>query len=181
MKNIILLIALCLVAAYSHADEKKDNWEDCKLNDDGYCIVEKETLQEETVKEKTPKQYKDSKIRRKMKDGRIQEFDGDNFKIVPRTQKRYKKKVEKKIVRPVIINKQKRHHINLLVGVAPDADFSRADRTPNRNVIVEHESDLHLGLSYSYDLLELSDDLDLSIGGQIQTNESFFGSIGVSF
>ena len=176
MNKLLILILLTL----SFSVSANDNWEDCELNDDGYCVVESETLEEEVVKEKTPARFKDSKIRRKTKDGRMQEFDGDRYKIVPRTQKRYKKKVQKRVIRPVIVNEKKRHNVSLLAGIAPRSDFKRRDISANR-VEVEHGSKLHFGLSYSYDLLEINDDLDLSVGGLIQTNESIMGSIGLSF
>ena len=182
ISNMIALATLVLLAGIYQA--KADDTTECKLNDDNECIIETDVLETETVKEKTPEKFKDSKIKRTTKDGKVVEFDGDNYKIVPRTQKRYKKKTKRTVVKPVVLNvEQKRHHnLSLMVGYAPDQDISRRTITPNRDVELRHESNLHLGLSYDYlDLIEITDDVDLSIGGQIMTNESFFGRLGVSW
>jgi hypothetical protein len=172
MKKLAILLALVCTSVL--AEESKD-WMECKLNSAGICIVESEKLQKEVIKEETPKVYKDSNIRRKLKDGKIQEFDGDKFKIVPRSQTRYKKVVEKKMVKPVIIKKSKKNNITLLAGHAPDAGLRK-----NGNK-VSHDHGTVLGLQYTRDVLELNKNVDLSLTGQVQTNESFFGGIGLSF
>lgn len=171
MKTIVIATVLAFSVSSVSAAEQ------CQLNDDGVCVVESEKLKEEKVTEKTPKVFKNSNIKRKLKDGTVQEFDGNKYKIVPRTQTRYKKVVKKKEVRPVIVNeKSKKNNITLLVGYAPEDDLEKTG--PNEYT---HEFDVFLGLQYTRDILELSEDMDLSVTGQVQTNESIFGGIGVSF
>jgi hypothetical protein len=177
-----LLVLIVLGISYQAKAEEQDNYVECQLNDDNECVVETETLEKETVEEKTPKKFEDSTITRKTKDGKTVTLDGDKYKIVPRKQTRYRKKVKKQVVRPIVINEKKHHNISLLVGYGPDADISRRTITPNRDVELTHESSLQLGLSYDYlDVVEITDDMDLSLGLQIQTNESAFGRVGISF
>lgn len=115
--------------------------------------------------EVAPKPFDNSEIERTLKDGKIQKFDGDKYMIVRRGQKRKPcPKCEKPEVR--------KNRISILAGRGPSGDLNR----DGRGIYTEHEP--IVGLSYQrlgvmYDRL--------SVGIQIQTNETVLGSAGWEF
>lgn len=163
MKYLLILLFPAIVFA---------NQEECNIDDNGNCVVETQTIEQERVKEKTPEQYKKSSIKRKMKDGTVQEFNGDDFKIVPRTQTRSKIKTRTIVVRPT--HKSRRHNISLHLGYSPNDHMTRDGNE------ISHEQKLHFGASYMYDLIEFEESA-MSLGVMVLTNETAMGSIGLSF
>lgn len=117
---------------------------------------------------KAPKPFDDSSIKRKLKNGSIQSFDGNRYKIVPRTSKS-SKKLNKSVSKP--ISKVRKNRISLLVGSAPKAKIY----TPAVDT-AKVESKLAIGLQYQRLITE-----KVSLGVQIQSNESAFGSVGLDF
>ena len=106
--------------------------------------------------------FKNSNIKRKLKNGKTQEFDGDKYKIVPRHQKR----------KPAPDFHDNR--VSLLVGEGPaqqlivDEDGARTGR------------DEFLGLQYMRTVKRTAD-YELHLLLQVQTNESGAAGIGVGF
>jgi hypothetical protein len=170
MKYLICL----LIPIASFASER-----DCELQD-GVCRVEVEKLQESQVSESTPQIYRDSTIQRTLPDGTKMHFDGNNYKIVPRSQSKFVKKTEVVIIRPPSNVKRHKHNITLLIGDGPAADMNRVVTGPT-TAVVTHENETLFGAQYSYDFLELNDSVDLNLTGQVQTNETFLIGIGASF
>lgn len=117
--------------------------------------------------EETPSKFKDSDIKRKLKDGKVQTFDGNKYKIVPRGVKSKPIVVTKTIVKKAKI---KKNRVSLLAGASPSGKLERDGNE------VSTESNLNIGLQYQ----RLIND-NVSIGIQVQTNESVLGSIGLDF
>jgi len=137
-----------------------------------------------TSTEETPKQFKDSGVTRVLKDGSVQKFDGDKFKIVPRTQKRKvcppTVVVQERIVKEEVIKiERKRNHLQLYVGNGPSDSLSTS-RNGN-TITVQSEDENLLGLGYSRDIIDLNEDISLSVGGFYFTNETVGVSVGVSW
>lgn len=124
-------------------------------------------------KESTPKVFKDSKIKRKLKDGSTQEFDGDKFKIVPRIG--YKRVVKTKTVIEKVVEKTKinKNRFKVLAGSAPKG--LETTQTPS-GAVVEEDRGLVLGLGYDRLVTE-----KVSLGAQVQTNRTIMLSIGLDF
>ena len=138
-----------------------------------------------TVKESTPEVFKKSDVTRKLKDGTVQRFDGDKYKIVPRTQKR---KVCKECVPSVkIVNTieekkvivRKRNHLQLYLGNGPSDDLN-TNRQGNTFSASSEDENL-IGIGYSRDIIDLDEDLSLSIGGFYFSNETIGASVGLSW
>jgi hypothetical protein len=174
MKSLILLTML-LSSAVVVAEPLK-----CELNKDGSCTVQTEKLKKAVETVKTPEAFENSKIKRRLKDGSTQEFDGNDYQIVPRQQERYKKVVESINVPANSSKKRMPNRLSLLLGVGPEADMSRA-QGPATRVVVEHENVPVIGLQYMRDIMSLSENVDLSVLGQIQSNESALIGLGVAY
>jgi len=141
-----------------------------------------ETCTTKLVKEETPKQFKKSDVTRVLKDGTIQKFDGDKYKIVPRTQKRKVCKACKpKVVESVVTVKEKvfkrrRNHLQLLIGDGPDDELSVL--SGNR---IRSNGEPVVGIAYSRDMFRLNRKHSVSVGIFYLSNETVGGSIGVSW
>ena len=152
MKNLLLL-TLLLGSVFCKADESYEE------------VVYPEFRS--SASEKAPAPFQDSDIKRKLKDGSVQQFDGNKYMIVKRGAKSPK-------VAPVVVNETKiikhKNRVSLLAGRAPDGDLSVSGRT------VYTEPEFTVGLQYQRVLTER-----FNVGIQVQTNESVFGSIGLDF
>jgi hypothetical protein len=117
------------------------------------------------AQDKTPESFVDSNIERKLKDGTVQKFDGNSYKIVKRGEK--KKKTE-----PSVVLKEntihKKNAIKLFVGHGP-GDIERRSNTR-----VDLENKAFFGLGYQR---MLNENFSVEINGN--TNESY--SIGGGF
>jgi len=162
-----------------------------------------QTCTSKIVKEATPNIFVDSRVTRKLKDGTIQKFDGNKYKIVPRTQKRKKytpdsdlrnrviirtqkrKKYTPKVVtvierRTKTVIKRKRNKLQLFLGNGPSDSLS-SRRTGPLSAQVQSEDENLLGVGYSREIIDINEDLSISIGGQYLTNETLTFSIGVNW
>lgn len=176
-------VLLSLLIAVSFAKEEKID--ECILNSKGICTVETEKITDKTVEEKTPKQFQDSGIKRKLPDGSVQEFDGDKYKIVPRTQKRKvvvkdEKKFKPVLIREKVIEKNVTHknRLSIILGHGPNGNMD-CDAI-DRDLRCRTEDELNLGLQYMRDFKTRE---NYSIHGLIQgnTNKSMGLGIGVGF
>ena len=142
-----------------------------------------QTCTSKIVKEATPKVFVDSGVTRKLKDGTVQKFDGDKYKIVRRTQKR--KKCAPKVVtvierRTKTVIKRKRNKLQLFLGNGPSDSLS-SRRTGPLSAQVQSEDENLLGVGYSREIIDINEDLSISIGGQYLTNETLTLSIGLNW
>lgn len=136
-----------------------------------------------TVKEIAPDVFKNSNIKRRLKNGKIQEFDGDSYKIVPRKQLRKicKPKIKtKEVVKVVERVKETKNNLSLLVGNGPSDSLKYAYSSVN-SVNAKSGDENFLGIGYTRDVLRLSESTRLSIGGFYLTNETIGASLGVSW
>ena len=115
------------------------------------------------VAAKAPEPFQDSGIKRQLKDGKVQKFDGNKYKIVRRGVKTKPKVVTKKA-------KVKKNRVSLLAGVSPTGHL---DRSGNK---VSTERSLSVGLQYQRLVTD-----KFNVGIQVQTNESVLGSVGFDF
>lgn len=119
--------------------------------------------------DKAPKPFDDSNIERTLKDGKVQKFDGDKYMIVRRGQKP-KPKPEPKACIKCEEPRLKRNRLSVLGGSGPSGDLNKE----GSRVSTEHEP--FVGLQYQRLINE-----NLSLGIQVQTNESVAGSVGWDF
>ena len=123
------------------------------------------------AEEKAPKPFQNSDIKRTLEDGKVQKFDGDKYMIVRRGKK---KKPKAKVVAKPCPKCEKpeirRNRVGLLLGRGASGDLNQE----GNRVFTEHEP--MMGLQYQ----RLLNDR-ISIGVQVQTNETFSGSVGVDF
>lgn len=138
------------------------------------------TCTSKVVKESTPKVFKKSSIKRKLADGTIQEFNGDNYKIVPRKQVRTKcaKPAPVVIVKEIKKIKRQRNHLQLYVGNGPSDSLSTSFYGNSASVTSEDEN--LLGISYSRDIIDFKNS-SLSLGGFYFSNETVGASVGLSW
>lgn len=140
-----------------------------------------QTCESKIVKEATPKVFQDSGVTRKLKDGTVQKFDGDKYKIVPRTQKRTKCKSNTVYVKETrTIIKRKRNRLQLFLGNGP-SDSLLTRKTGPLSVQVQSEDENLLGLGYSREIIDINEDVSLTLGGQYFTNETLTLSVGLSW
>lgn len=151
----------------------------------------------EKVEEATPKVFKDSDVVRKLKDGTTQRFDGDKFKIVPRTQIKRKPcppTIVEKIVKvphivtktivkryKVVQTKRLRNKLTLLLGNGPSDDLHVSRNTSNNSINIMSTDENLVGAQYSRDVLDFNDDLSLNIGATYLSNETVIIGIGLSW
>lgn len=124
-----------------------------------------------------PERFEDSSIKRKLKDGSVQSFNGNDYMIVPRTSEKPKpkKQVVKErveIVKTIVkLKPQKKNRVTLYAGYGP------ADLETNQTVTkIKLDKDAVIGLGYSR---KLNESINLDILGL--TNETIMGGIGISF
>lgn len=127
-----------------------------------FILVVKIVQAEETA----PKPFQNSDIERTLENGKVQKFDGDKFKIVPRV----KKVVKKTKAKPKKKAKAK-NRTSILVG---HGALGNLRANGNR---VETENGAVIGLQYMRDFTE--DDYHLLI--QVQTNYTVSVGVGLDF
>jgi len=138
------------------------------------------------VKEKTPEVFKKSDVTRVLNDGTVQKFDGNKYKIVPRTQKRRfcktcgpKPVVVERVVKETVI-KRKRNNLQLFLGNGP-SDSLRVTNTGQNTARVTSGDENLIGIGYSREILDIDEDLSLSVGAQYLTNETLTLSVGLNW
>lgn len=107
------------------------------------------------AQDNVPESFKDSGIKRKLKNGIVQKFDGNKYKIVPRKTKPRKPKIvveEKKVY--------KKNAVKLFLGYGPN-ELERNGNT------VELDRNPFVGVGYQRMLNE-----EISVEVQVHTNES---------
>jgi len=88
--------------------------------------------------------------------------------------------VQERIVKEEVIKiERKRNHLQLYVGNGPSDSLSTS-RNGN-TITVQSEDENLLGLGYSRDIIDLNEDISLSVGGFYFTNETVGVSVGVSW
>lgn len=129
---------------------------------------------------KAPAPFQNSDITRKLEDGTLQKFDGDEYKIVKRNQKPVKPKVKVikervEVTKTVVkIKPPKKNRITLYGGVGPnELDGRRLNDSTTR---VELDNEAVFGVGYSR---RLNDTLSLEVMGL--TNETVLGGVGLEF
>lgn len=133
-----------------------------------------EVLSEKNIKAPTP--FEDSNIKRKLKDGTIQEFDGNKYKIVRRKTgpQPQHKPTPAPAPAPKIIVKTKpspKNRLTLYGGYGPN------DLEINETATkVRLDKDGLFGIGYSRKIGET-----LSLDAVILSNETFMGGLGVNF
>ena len=132
------------------------------------------------VKETTPKVFKDSTIKRKLADGTVQEFNGDDYKIVPRKQLRTKcaQPTPVVIVKEVEKVKRQRNRLQLFAGNGPSDSLSTSFN--GNSATVQSGDENLLGIGYSRDIIDFKDS-SLSLGGFYFSNETVGASVGLSW
>jgi hypothetical protein len=163
-------------------EQNNDDFVECILDVEGVCNVDTKDVEKEFVKEKTPEQFKDSKITRVTKDGKVVELDGDKYKIVPRNQNRVKVVKSKKRIKPVVIRTEyvdrdisKRNTISLVVGIAPTKLKIQESTGRYR---AETDEELDFGLMYQRRFGETQ---RWSVGGQVQVQGGIYLNGGLNF
>jgi len=141
------------------------------------CEADEMLVKTEPV-DKAPAPFKDSAIKRKLKDGTMQEFDGDKYKIVRRTKKTKIKK-ERPPVTTIVVEKPVhfKNRISVLAGFGALGNLKENDNAFLRGF--ETEQGLVMGLQYQRDL-RIREDYSLHGGVQVQTNKtlSIMGGVG---
>lgn len=168
--------------AIASTGEKID---ECVLDSNGVCTVETKDVEDKLVKEKTPEAFKDSDIVRETKDGKKIKFDGNKYKIVPRTQKKTVKVKSKKRFRPVLIrdrdvvrNVTHKNRVSLMATYGPTGNL---DCNQNSNLVsCNTDNELNLGIQLMRDLKTRD---NYSVHGLIQgqTNKTIGIGLGVGF
>lgn len=125
--------------------------------------------------EPAPKKFKDSDIKRVLKDGSVQKFDGDKYKIVRRVH-RHTKKTQ---TRQVVIKEPRyfKNEVSLLAGFGALGNLVEQTDTFRT---VSTEQGLVLGLQYQRSIKQ-REDYEITLGIQAQTNKTFSGMVGIGF
>ena len=172
--GMLVGVLICLAIAFHAKTAKAEEFQnfDVEIETeleammDGEEIVEPQNYLASASGEKAPAPFQDSEITRELEDGKTQKFDGNKYMIVRRGAK--KKPVKAKVVEKKVVKYKNR--INLLAGNGPSGDID----VVGTRASTEHEP--IVGLSYQRLLNER-----LSIGIQVQTNETVLGSVGLDF
>lgn len=159
-------------------DSEKDIEEELKEEEAMFPIQSSRNFNEE--KPKAPEIFQDSEIKRTLKDGSVQSFDGDEYMIVRRgAKKKPAPTPELKVIRErvevvktiVKIKQESKNRITLYGGYGPN------DLEVNENVTkIKLDKDGVVGLGYSR---KITNKVNLDIIGL--SNETFMGGIGLSF
>lgn len=142
--------------------------EDCSTTSSSASIEEQLEISTDV-----PNFLKDAKIVVILPDGRSSEVPAKLFKVVPRKQQfivTKTKETEKMVCKP----EEKKNRISILGGAGPKGNLSVS--SDGSKVIVQTDSGAIGGMSYQR---KVSD--RMSIGAQVQTNESALISVGVDF
>lgn len=170
MYKIAMIVTTMLVSLSATAELNLMELESAL--DQDYVTVKEQVVVHE---EKAPEIFKDSDIKRKLKDGTIQKFDGDKYKIVKRQHVHRRKKVERKEV--VIKRVSFKNRVSLLAGFGALGNL--VERTDTQRT-VETEQGLVMGLQYQRSIKQ-KEDYEVIIGIQAQTNKTLSGMVGIGF
>lgn len=158
---IIAIIAWTLFAVVANAE--------CTLNK-GDELVEQVT---EIKKTDMPAHLEGATIIVRLKDGRESVVPAEKYKVVPRQQQFIVTKTSRTSAL-VCVDEKDRNRVSLLGGKGPKGglDVNRSGDT----VTVESQYGAVGGLQYQRLITE-----DISVGGQVQTNDSIMLNIGLDF
>lgn len=115
------------------------------------------------AEDKAPKPFNDSEIKRSLKDGKVQEFDGNKYMIVRRGSKTKVAPIIKEVPRDY-----KKHSVKVFLGYGPN------DLEVNNNRRVDLDKDPLLGIGYGYKFTE-------SISVELQGISNETGMVGLGF
>ncbi len=167
MKYAIILLTMFLTNVYAKADT---------------CSTETSAEQVEEqaeIKTDVPKHLIGAKIIVRLADGGESEVPAEKFKVVPRLQQYLVTKVSKNTVKSCTKLDDKRHRVSLMAGEAPTGHLDRDGNTAKTTI--ESERGIVGGAQYQYRTGVRVLNLPVSVGGQLQTNESGAVLLGVDF
>lgn len=126
----------------------------------------------------TPKPFEDSDIERKLKDGTVQKFDGDEYMIVKRTHSHAKKKQALPVVQYVDreVKTSRKRRISVFVGHGP-TDNLEVIRNNNGSASVQNDT----GMVGTAQYQQVFNEKGWNWGVQLQTNETVSIGIGKDF
>ena len=117
-----------------------------------------------------PKVLKDSQIERKLKNGKVQKFNGNDYKIVRRGSEPKPKRITKIITKKIYVKQpQRKNSVMLYGGYGPTGLEQEGNRVRLTGGAV-------LGLNYSRKL-----NVNTRLGVMIMTNKSILGGVGFDF
>lgn len=169
MKKYIILFALCLPLT-SKAEKR------CEV------FVEEAKVEEKLeIKTDVPVFLKGATIIVKLANGKEVTMSADKFKIVPRKQQFITTKVRETNVRLCVLEQEQqkekelnKNRISALIGSAPGSSLN-VTKDANSTTI-EHGNVTVTGVQYQRLVTDR-----VSVGGQIQSNESVLVNIGFDF
>ncbi len=133
------------------------------------------------IKTDVPKHLEGATITITLKDGRTSTVPAEKFKVVPRKQQFIVTKTSTMSKEMCTVEDSKRHRVSVLGGHgAQEGLSSNRSQAPSR-VTVESNVGAVVGAQYQYrtDLKLL--DKPVSVGGQLQSNETGSVMIGIDF
>lgn len=161
MKNIILLLTLCF-PMFAFASENCSTTQSAE-------VAEEQLL----ISTDVPKHLEGATITVTTKDGRVSTVPAEKFKVVPRKQQFIVTKTKQSSETLCKADKE-RNRISLLAGKGPKEGLNTT-RTANE-VTVENKIGAIGGAQYQRLLTD-----KISVGAQIQTNESVLVNVGLDF
>ena len=125
------------------------------------------------IKTDVPKHLEGATIIVRLKDGTESAVPAEKFKVVPRKQQFITTKVVSSH-HTVCSSEKEKNRVSLLAGDGPQNDLN-VKKTPTK-VTVESSLGAVGGVQYQRLITD-----DISIGGQLQTNDSVLVNIGIDF
>lgn len=183
----LLVLGALFLSYVANANDTATEAQLLEMFDEGQEIISEFDRFSAHEIEKAPRPFEDSNIKRKLKDGSTQEFDGNKYKIVRRTHSHKKPTPAKKEeiscgceVREKCCKGIKEPHRNRVSLLAGYGALGNIDETVENGIPrFETEQGLVMGLQYMRDL-HVDEDMSFHLGVQGQTNKtlSIMGGVG---
>lgn len=176
MKKLLYIIVALVVSATAFAKEE------CSTKT-GEQVVTGQLV----IDTKVPKHLKGAVIIVRLADGTESTVPAEKFKVVPRKQQYLTTDTQvssqtqclrETEVEKIVKAEPLRNRISVSAGKGPKGGLSTS--RSSEKVKVETSTGAVGGLQYQRSISDLFDDR-LSVGGQIQTNKSIMGTVGVDF
>jgi len=164
-----LLIALLFITINSYAAEE------CNTS-----AASEEVKEKLEIKTDVPKHLEGATITVKLKDGRETTVPAERFKVVPRLQQFITTKTQVS-TSTVCKSPTKKHRVSVLAGKAPKTGVATDNSNFPNKVAVESRYGTNTGLQYQYKTDTKILGHEISVGGQVQSNDSAAGVIGLEF
>lgn len=168
MKKLFIAILMLSFTAYAEND--------CQV-----MRASEEVTGQLEIKTDVPKFLKGATITVTLSNGQSTTVPAEKFKVVPRKQQFITTKTSS--VSETVCQNKTHHRVTVLAGQAPQNGIKRDNSQAPNKVEVESKLGLEGGAQYQYrpggkwKLLGK----DLNFGGQVQTNKSAFGTLGLDF